>query len=66
MQIYDISLSMLKKILELHSKKREEKKERKKWEERGREKDKCHTRWEGPTSLKINLEMNNGHVSGGE
>jgi hypothetical protein len=26
MQLYDISLSMLKKILELHSKKREEKK----------------------------------------
>jgi hypothetical protein len=45
----------------------EKKKERKKWEERGREKDKCHTRREGPTYLKeINLGMNNGHVSEGE
>jgi hypothetical protein len=37
-------------------------------EERGREKDKCHTIREGPTSLKNdnNLEMNNGHMSEGE
>jgi hypothetical protein len=43
---------MLKRILGLHSKKRKRREEKK-----GREKNKCHTRRVGPTSLKKNKKQ---------